>query len=207
VWLASSTEEREVGQILAAHRLVCDVLPDAALILAPRQPAAADKAAELCRHAFGLAPRRSRNDLPESAPVYVADSMGEMGLWYRLAPVSLICHSLPVEGAPPLSGKNPFEAVALGSVVLHGPDVGNFSESYDALEQAGACRQVVTPQDIADRVIAFLSDARLRSSTSAAAFAVLASGQGALDLTVETLVRGFPPAATATRLVSPQAQV
>jgi len=64
--------------------------------------------------------------------VYVADTIGEMGLWYRLVPVALVGGSFARVG-----GHNPHEPLALGCGVLHGPNVWNFAESYDRLDAQG----------------------------------------------------------------------
>ena len=81
---------------------------------------------------------RSEGQLPVPATaVWIADTFGEMGLWYRLCPVSLIGGSFG-----PVQGHNPWEAVRLGSAVLHGPETANFAADYSQLEAAGATRLV-----------------------------------------------------------------
>ena len=158
-WLAASTKAVEEPQVMQAHAQALEALPDLLLIIAPRQRTEADatEAAARAHFAPDRIARRSRGDRPgPGTQVYIADTIGEMGLWYRLAPVAYTGNSLPVPGTP-LTGKNPFEAVALGVLVIHGPDVGNFREAYAQLaaENAALCvadapamaRAVVAAQD------------------------------------------------------------
>jgi 3-deoxy-D-manno-octulosonic-acid transferase len=80
-------------------------------------------------------------------PVYLADTIGELGLWYRLAPVALVGGSLAEVG-----GHNPHEPLALGCAVLHGPKVWNFSESYAALDEQGLSRLITDATQLANAV-------------------------------------------------------
>jgi 3-deoxy-D-manno-octulosonic-acid transferase len=77
----------------------------------------------------------------------VADTVGEMGLWYRLAPVALVGGSIATVG-----GHNPFEPLALGCAVLHGPNVWNFAESYQSLDVQGLSQPVSDAQQLAAAV-------------------------------------------------------
>jgi 3-deoxy-D-manno-octulosonic-acid transferase len=142
VWVLASSHPGEEELALAAHALVRQVHPDALLILAPRAPARGDTVASLCGPAT---PQRSRGAaLPSSAPCYVADTMGELGLWYRLSRVAMVGGSWA-----PVGGHNPYEATSLGNMVLHGPTVHNFSESYADLDAQGLSVRVTQAQEIA----------------------------------------------------------
>lgn len=194
VWLAAATEGREEALLLEAHRLARQSLPDLLLILAPRQISDAENAAERVRAAFGAVPRRSKGALPQAKDaVYLADSMGEMGLWYRLAPVSFIGHSLPVAEGRALTGKNPFEAVSLGSMVVHGPATGNFAESYAALAALDGARMAATAAELAAVVREALRDEAMRAACTARAGAVLEAGEAALQHTVQAVLGLMPP--------------
>jgi 3-deoxy-D-manno-octulosonic-acid transferase len=82
--------------------------------------------------------KRSEAALPgASDAVYLCDTFGELGLWYRLAKVTFVGGSF---GA--VEGHNPWEPAALGSAVLHGPRVANFAADYEALHQAHAALAV-----------------------------------------------------------------
>lgn len=206
VWLAASAEVREVPALVAAHRALREAQTGAQsgaqsgtmLILAPRQPAQAAAAHQALTAAFGRVGRRSLGEVPAPGDAaYLSDTMGEMGLFYRLAPVTFVGHSLPVEGAPALTGKNPFEAAALGSVVVHGPGIGNFAESYAALHGAGAAVAVADGAALAPALAALLADPARRAAMAGAAEGVLVQARGALPMTVAAILGRLPPPAVA----------
>jgi 3-deoxy-D-manno-octulosonic-acid transferase len=144
VWLAASTHEGEEALLLQAHAQLREEQPTALLIISPRYPA---RGPEVAAGAGRCGPHglRSRGDeLSQEQAVYVADTIGEMGLWYRLAPVAFVGGSLV-----PVGGHNPFEPLALGCAVLHGPQVHHFAGSYEALGAQGFTRVVTSPDDIA----------------------------------------------------------
>ncbi len=129
VWFAASTHPGEEAHVIRAQR---DLAGDGAplLIIAPRHPQRGDEVAQLLASSGLRAARRSRGEAPDAATqVWLADTLGEMGLWYRLAPVAFVGGSLV-----PVGGHTPFEPVQLGAAVLHGPHVANFAPSYAALD-------------------------------------------------------------------------
>lgn len=130
VWLLASSHPGEEALALQAHRGLLERHPDALLVIAPRAPARGAEVAALCQPPAPL--RSAGMHLPDGGAVYVADTIGEMGLWYRLAPVALVGGSFAAVG-----GHNPHEPLALGCQVLHGPNVWNFAESYEQLDAAG----------------------------------------------------------------------
>ncbi len=146
VWVSASSHPGEEELALAAHGLLRKHYPDALLILAPRAPARGDSVAALCGHGTGTdTPQRSQGaNLPTRAPCYVADTMGELGLWYRLSRVAMVGGSWV-----PVGGHNPYEATSLGNTVLHGPQVHNFSESYADLDAQGLSQLASSAEDIA----------------------------------------------------------
>ena len=113
-WLASSTHAGEEEAVLRAHKRVLSAHPAACLILVPRHPERADEVMGLIR-AEGLSvAQRSRGDaLTEDTQVYLADTLGEMGLWYRLSPIVFMGGSLREIG-----GHNPYEPAVFGAAIL-----------------------------------------------------------------------------------------
>ena len=153
-WLAASTRAVEEDQLFDAHALACERMADMLMIIAPRQMRDADKTEALAQDRFGHdhVARRSRGDtITPDISVYIADSIGEMGLWYRLAPVAYTGQSLPLPDRI-LGGKNPFEAVALNCMILHGPTVANFREAYDRLHAEGGALEVANSAEMAQAV-------------------------------------------------------
>ncbi|MFN7004023.1 MAG: 3-deoxy-D-manno-octulosonic acid transferase [Roseinatronobacter sp.] len=181
-WLAASTRDVEEPQILAAHAEAMKAHPDMLLIIAPRQIAQADATEAAARAQFPAAriARRSRGDVitPETC-VYIADTLGEMGLWLRMVPVAYTGNSLPVPGMT-LTGKNPFEAAALDVMILHGPHVGNFREAYARLQADGGALEVNDGAALARAVVA-AQDAAYRAPFVAGAARVQADMMAPLE--------------------------
>ena len=135
VWLAASTHPGE-EEIVARRALTRArrALPMLALILAPRHPARGDALAEMLRgRGLQVAQRSKGEAIGADTDVYLADTLGEMGLWYRIASVSFVGGSLVDIG-----GHNPFEPALLGSAILYGPHVRNFLDGYRRLAAADA---------------------------------------------------------------------
>ena len=183
VWLAAATIDAEHARMIEAHRRVSMRRPTALLIVAPRHTADGERTETRARALFPNVSRRSTGGtITSETQVYIADTIGEMGLWYRLAPVSFVGHSLD----PDLEGKNPFEAAALGSAILHGPHVSYFAESYDALAAEGAVRTAETPKAIAEAVLDLQSDDKRQTMTRGAK-RVIAAQQTVLTATWHAL--------------------
>ena len=145
VWLAASTHPQDEELVLAAQRARLAADPAALLIVAPRDPTRGADIARACERAGLTAQLRSDRAIPDPATrVYVADSFGEMGLWYRLVPAAFIGGT-----TGPVEGHNPWEAAQLGAAILHGPRVANFAADFAALHAADAAREVATPDTLA----------------------------------------------------------
>jgi 3-deoxy-D-manno-octulosonic-acid transferase len=137
VWLAAMTQPAEVPPVLQAHRATLRLAHRLLLILVPDRPADGDAAAADISAAGLLAARRSAGELPDDGTqVYLADTRGEMGLWYRLSPVTFMASSLESGHG----GRDPYEAAALGSAVIYGPNVGHYLDAYSRLLAGGAAR-------------------------------------------------------------------
>ncbi|MFX0545640.1 3-deoxy-D-manno-octulosonic acid transferase [Roseovarius sp. S1116L3] len=137
VWVMASTHPGEEEIAIDAHQIVLARHPDALMILVPRHPERAGSIARQLTEAGMDHAQRSEGAQIGDAPVYLADTLGEMGLWYRLAP--LVC----VGGSfVPVGGHNPFEVAHGGAAVLHGPLYANFAEGYAQMDTAGAAREV-----------------------------------------------------------------
>jgi 3-deoxy-D-manno-octulosonic-acid transferase len=126
---------------------------------------------------------RSRGHLPDDGTdIYVADTMGELGLIYRLAPIVFMGGSLVRHG-----GQNPIEAAKLGAAILHGPHVWNFADIYAALDEARGAEQVADAGRLAMRIGAWLTDADLREDIATAALKTVEILGGALERTLAAL--------------------
>lgn len=173
-WLAASTHAGEEEAVVAAHALAH---PDrgALLIVVPRHPERGGEVTGMLRARGWVVAQRSAGELPDArCEIYVADTMGEMGLWYRLAPVAFVGGSLANVG-----GHNPYEPALLGCAVIHGPHVFNFAEIHARLRRVNAAIEVADAAGLAAALVA-LSDPAARSAQVAVAKQELSAGQGAL---------------------------
>lgn len=132
IWLAASTHEGEDATLLEAAALFRKQHPDALLILAPRHPERADDIAELISSRNESCARRSAGEIPSKTDtIWLADTLGEMDLWYALADKSFIAGSL-IDG---IGGHNPVESTRAGSAVITGPYVASFDDIYAAYRE------------------------------------------------------------------------
>jgi 3-deoxy-D-manno-octulosonic-acid transferase len=100
--------------------------------------------------------RGSGHQMPdETHDIYVADTIGELGLFYRLAPLACIGRSLSNDGG---GGHNPIEAAQLDCAILHGPLVQNLQQIYDGFDEAGAAIYVESEKDLQNRIQKLLAD-------------------------------------------------
>jgi len=176
VWLAASSHPGEEPAILDAHRRLARRISGLLTLIAPRAPARGSPIVTACRElGLAVAQRSRRTPLATTREVYVADTLGELGLWYRLARVALIGGSLIPHG-----GHNPLEAARLGCPILLGPHTWNFAEMSAALVKEGAAHRIVDGTDLFLAVESVLLDRARREHMAAAAgaFAAEASTAG-----------------------------
>ncbi|MEL6958538.1 MAG: 3-deoxy-D-manno-octulosonic acid transferase, partial [Pseudomonadota bacterium] len=145
VWLAASTHPGDEVLALTAHKVLLTIRPDALLILAPRDPVRASDIAEAVARQNMTATQRGAGEAPEpGCGVYIADTFGELGLWYRVADAALIGGTFNA-----VEGHNPWEAVALGCPMLAGPRTANFASDFSMLASNDAVAQVTDAASIA----------------------------------------------------------
>ena len=179
----ASTHAGEETVLIDTHRRLRNSFPRLLTIIAPRHPDRGRGIVEIARAAELPVKLRSRGELPDAdTEIYVADTMGELGLIYRLAPIVFVGGSLASHG-----GQNPIEPIKLGAAIMHGPHVWNFAEIYAALDEAHGAEQVTDVGKLAVRVGAWLTDAGERAAVVAAARATVATLGGALDRTLAAL--------------------
>jgi 3-deoxy-D-manno-octulosonic-acid transferase len=181
--VAASTHPGEENLLLEAHRTLGGFFPSLLTVIVPRHP---NRGRAIARSipASGLqVSLRSREELPTATTdIYVADTMGELGLFYRLAPIVFMGGSLIEHG-----GQNPIEAVKLGASIVHGPHVLNFNDIYGALGAVGGARRANTLEDLVKELGQLLADPASRESSAAAARRVVGELGGALDRTLVAL--------------------
>ena len=144
VWVAASTHPGEDEVILKAHKKIGGIL-----LIAPRH---IDRAKQIVRLSSSLGfktqLRSEEPDIKAETAVYIADTMGEMGLWYSLTSVAFIGGSLVEKG-----GHNPIEAAQFNTYILHGPNTYNALERYEQLRQAGICCLVQDASELVKEIL------------------------------------------------------
>ena len=188
LWLAASTHAGEEEAVAAAQVALQAAVPGARLILAPRHPARGEAVAEVLRRAGLTVARRSLGESPEGAEVYLADTLGEMGLWFALAPVSFLGGSLVAD----VGGHNAYEPAVMGSAILHGPGVGNFADLYARLGTAGAAARVADGAGLAQAVAGLWADPARRAAMVAAARGVLEAEADGVAATAGMILSCLP---------------
>jgi len=177
VWLAASSHEGEEELAWNVQRALCERLDNPLLIVVPRHPGRGAAIAESLSARGATVCRRSLGRLPgPDVSVYVADTLGELGLFYTLSPVAFIGGSLSARG-----GQNPIEAIQLGCAILHGPHVANFAGLYEALEASSGGSVIGGEEELRAGVERLLGDADARARQAEAAREVVRRAGGALE--------------------------
>jgi 3-deoxy-D-manno-octulosonic-acid transferase len=181
--VAASTHPGEEEILVDVHRVLSGVFPSLLSVIVPRHPQRGEAIAHMIESSGLQVALRSHEEMPTAAThVYVADTMGELGLFYRLAPIVFMGGSLVEHG-----GQNPIEAVKLGAAIVHGPHVFNFTDIYEALDAAGGARRADNLQALVNHLGQLLSDPAARKTSAAAALGVVGELGGALDRTLAAL--------------------
>ena len=192
-WVAASTHAGEESRVAEVHARLKPRLPGLLTVSAPRHPQRGDEVRALMAEAGLRVASRSKGEIPDAATdVYLADTIGEMGLVYRLAPVAFVGGSLIPHG-----GQNPIEPARLDVAVVHGPHVHNFADLYLELDACGGARSVADATALAEAILAAHTDPAGLAATRDAARAVVERSTGALDRTMAALAPWLGPA-TAT---------
>jgi len=180
---AASTHTGEESAIIAAHRRLRAKYPSLLTVIAPRHPARGAAIAQMARTAGLSVALRSLGEPPKpDVDIYLADTLGELGLIYRLAPIVFMGGSLASHG-----GQNPIEAIRLGAAVVHGPHVWNFAEIYAALDAARGAELVADEEALTGRLAAWLAKPAARAAIADAAKAAVEQLSGALERTLAAL--------------------
>ena len=202
IWLAASTHEREEMIVAKAHTYLKRMFPDLLTIVVPRHP---HRAVEIVNSLANLnlnVVQRSNSELPKPTDdIYIADTIGELGLFYRLSPCSLVGGSLVPHG-----GQNPIEPVRLGSAIVHGPNVDNFANIFTALGQQGGCVCVKNSEELVRHVADILTNRDRSEQMTRAADQALQGFGGALERTHNALMPYLRPLILSGRLANADAR-
>lgn len=182
-WLAASTHPGEdpiFGEIQLSLR---ERFPGLLTFLAPRHPhRAADIRGEMEDLGLTVAQRSHGEPLEAGTDIYLLDTIGEMGLWYRLVETVFVGGSLVPHG-----GHNLLEPTKLACAVLAGPHTTNFTQLTKEMTAAGALRPVGNAQELQAALTELQEDHAARQAMIAAAADYAAGKAGVLNRTLEAL--------------------
>ena len=183
VFLAASTHPGEDLHVIRAHRALRMDQPSLLTIIVPRHPERGRDVASLAKKEGCTVALRSSGGQPDQdCDLYIADTIGELGLFYALSPVALIGGSLIPRG-----GQNPVEAVKHDCAVLTGPHFENFEDAYRALIDSGGCWEVDSVTELAVSVKRLLQSEATRSGMLRDATRSISQMSGALGRTVDAI--------------------
>ena len=152
IWLAASTHPGEEKQIAAVHDLLSATRPDLLTIIVPRHPVRGPQLRSEFDKKYGVTLRSAKEPLTTQTQIYIADTLGELGLFYRLCDIVFMGGSLVPHG-----GQNPLEPARLSCAILTGPHTYNFVDVYSALEHKKAVVNVDNAQDLAAQLSTLLA--------------------------------------------------
>ncbi len=184
VWLAVGISQDEEDPVIISHRKVSRRSHRLLLILVPDDPShGPDLARSLEKKGWVVGLRSDEQDIAPDTQIYIADIEGELGLWYRLAPISFLGQTME-----PVTDKrrDPYQATALGSAVLHGPYLGAYAQHYSRLHAAGAARQVHDEESLTSE-LEYLSTPDKVAEMARAAWEVSTSGAEVSDRIIDLI--------------------
>jgi 3-deoxy-D-manno-octulosonic-acid transferase len=178
LWLAASTHAGEEIMVAQIHDRLKESFPDVLTIIVPRHATRGDEIVKDIKAQFdmNIAQRSLHQPLSDTTDIYIADTMGELGIFYRLSEIVFIGGSLVPHG-----GQNPLEAARLGCAILYGKYMDNFHEFCDALEQANAARPVQNEKELEAQLRLLMNDHRLQQDMAYAALDMVKQNQHVME--------------------------
>lgn len=184
VWLASNTHDGE--EILAAdvHAALTAKHDYLLTIIVPRHPARGDEIAEeLKARRFKISQRSKGETIAPDTDIYLADTLGEMGVFYRLSDIVFIGGTFPA-----LGGHNPFEPAHLHSALIAGPSDFNFAEAFAEFAAGNALIRVKDTAELARTVGSLLDNSAEMERRAKAAARIVGQSSKATSTTAEALL-------------------
>jgi 3-deoxy-D-manno-octulosonic-acid transferase len=188
--LAASTHPGEEEMIAEAHLTLKRDVPDILSVIVPRHPARGPAIAAMLNARGLTVERRAEGEPQENPDIYLADTLGELGIFYRFCPVAFIGGSFA-----PLGGQNPLEAARLGAAILHGPHTDNFLQMMRRFDSVGASQLVDSAAALAASAKALIKNPAQRQKQTDAAHALADAEAHVLDEILEQISAFLPEGA------------
>ncbi len=177
VWLAASTHEGEEEIIGDVHQYIKESFPNVLTIIVPRHNTRGNEICEMLERKLLQVSQRSKHmDILKDTDIYVADTMGELGIFYRIAAITFIGGSLVKHG-----GQNPFEPARLDCAIMYGPHMHNFNEFCTELERNHAAMVVHDADSLKNAVIELLRDHKQQETLAQAALATVEANKDVIS--------------------------
>lgn len=188
VWIAASTHAEEEAPVLAMHARLRERFPDLLLLWAPRHPERFPRALEAAKTSgFSVSTRKAQQWPDTDDAVFVVDTLGELMAFYACADVAFVGGSLQAVG-----GHNLLEPAAVGTAMVTGPYLHNFSEISRRLKEAGALRIGRDADAVRAQIAELLGDDSARKAIAEAGRTLVESGRGALPKTLAMIAGDLP---------------
>ncbi len=182
-WLAASTHPGDEALVAQVHTVLLETYPDLLTLIVPRHPSrGAQIAKEIAAKNFRVSRRAAGDPITATDDIHIADTLGELGLFYRLADIVFVGGTMAQYG-----GHNPLEPAQLDCAVLHGPDMANFATVARQLTGAGATTEILDAAQLASAVAKFLESPEARQTAATLAANVAQSNASVVDSVIEEL--------------------
>ena len=183
IWLAASTNKGEEEMIAFVHKKIVEKHPNLLTIIIPRHPERQKEVSNILKdEGINISIRSKNEDIETDTSIYVADTVGEMGIFYRLCGIVFMGGSLIEHG-----GQNPLEAARLECAILSGPNTHNFKSIYKELESVGGVLVVKDAADLAMKVDEIIRDHDKQETLAQNAFEFIEGKKGMLNEYVKLL--------------------
>mgnify|MGYP000853018300 CR=1 FL=1 len=198
VILWASTHAGEETMALRVHQALAAQTPDLLTLIVPRHPVrGAEIAAEIAAAGLAVARRSTGDDLTPQTQIYIADTLGELGLFYRA------CRHVVMGGSfADIGGHNPIEPAQYGGVIFFGPMTYNFLTIMEDFRQAKAVVEIGDEADLVAKLRTALASPETYAATGAAAAAMTAEKASVVDAVMAELTPFLEAAARSERQAS-----
>lgn len=183
VWLAASTHKGEEIQAVDVHEKLKETFPDILTIIVPRHATRKDEILDDISYCTAsIAVRSSGDEITAQTGIYIADTMGELGLFFRISKIVFMGNSL-IKGG----GHNPLEPARIGCAVLCGPHTFNFAEITHEFLEKNAILQVGGREALAGEIAALLKNKEKTEKLVASSLALVQEKNHILDNIIEEI--------------------
>lgn len=188
VWLAASTHNPEEYKTAKSHIIIKSEHKNLLTIIVPRHPNRGNDIRLQCEElGLSVAQRSLGEPITPKTDIYLGDTIGEMGLYYRLTEIAFIGGSLIPHG-----GQNPIEAAQIGAAIIIGPHIDNFTTIYQHFEKANANITVRDDVELTTVVNRLLNDKKTILEMKKRAADTVKMNNGAMKKIYQTLKAILP---------------